>query len=82
MNSLFGTFNQEKALIEAFSVIVITDGSFAALVNGDRNNDIDDSETDRDRLPGWIRHRAGARPRPSWGTGTRSWRASAPSPPA
>ena len=28
---LVGTFNQEKALVEAFSVIVKTDGSFAAL---------------------------------------------------
>ena len=59
-------------------MIVETDESFAALVNSDS----DDSETDRDRLPGWSRHHAGARPRPSWGRGTRSWRASAPSPPA
>ena len=32
MKALVGTFNQEKALVEAFSVIVKTDGSFAALV--------------------------------------------------
>ena len=29
---LVGAFNQEKALVWAFSVIVKTDGSFAALV--------------------------------------------------
>ena len=28
-----GAFNQEKALVAAFSVIVKTDGSFAALVH-------------------------------------------------
>ena len=31
MKALVGAFNQKKALIRAFSVIVITDGSFAAL---------------------------------------------------
>ena len=30
--TLVGAFNQEKALVGAFSVIVKTDGSFAALV--------------------------------------------------
>ena len=35
VNVLVGTFNQEKALVGAFSVIVKTDGSFAALVLGD-----------------------------------------------
>ena len=29
---LVGSFNQEKALVGAFSVIVKTDGSFAALI--------------------------------------------------
>ena len=29
---LIGAFNQEKALLGAFSVIVKTDGSFAALI--------------------------------------------------
>ena len=32
MKVLVGTFNQEKALLGAFSVIVKTDGSFAALI--------------------------------------------------
>ena len=32
MYALVGVFNQEKVLIGAFSVIVKTDGSFAALV--------------------------------------------------
>ena len=32
MKALVGTFNQEKVLVGAFSVIVKTDGSFAALV--------------------------------------------------
>ena len=32
MKALVGAFNQEKALIGAFSVIVKTDGSIAALV--------------------------------------------------
>ena len=32
MKALVGTFNQEKVLVEAFSVIVETDGSFAALL--------------------------------------------------
>ena len=32
MKALVGTFNQEEALVGAFSVIVKTDGSFAALV--------------------------------------------------
>ena len=32
MKALVGTFNQEKALVGAFSVIVKTDGSFAALL--------------------------------------------------
>ena len=32
VNALVGTFNQEKALIGAFFMIVNTDGSFAALV--------------------------------------------------
>ena len=32
MKALVGTFNQEQALAGAFSVIVKTDGSFAALV--------------------------------------------------
>ena len=32
MDHLVGAFNQKKALEEAFSVIVITDGSFAALL--------------------------------------------------
>ena len=32
VKTLVGTFNQEKALVGAFSVIVKTDGSFAALV--------------------------------------------------
>ena len=32
VNLLVGTFNLEKALVEAFSVIVKTDGSFAALL--------------------------------------------------
>ena len=31
MKALVGTFNQEKVLVGAFSVIVKTDGSFAAL---------------------------------------------------
>ena len=31
MKVLVGTFNQEKALVGAFSVIVKTDGSFAAV---------------------------------------------------
>ena len=31
MKALVGAFNQEKALVGAFSVIVKTDGSFAAL---------------------------------------------------
>ena len=31
MKALEGAFNQEKAVVGAFSVIVITDGSFAAL---------------------------------------------------
>ena len=31
VKALEGTFNQEKALVGAFSVIVKTDGSFAAL---------------------------------------------------
>ena len=29
---LVGVFNQEKALVQAFSVTVKTDGSFAALI--------------------------------------------------
>ena len=33
MEVLVGAFNQEKALVGAFSVIVKTDGSFAALVS-------------------------------------------------
>ena len=32
VNTLVGTFNQEKALEGAFSVIMKNDGSFAALV--------------------------------------------------
>ena len=32
MDHLVGAFNQKKALVEAFSVMVITDGSFAALL--------------------------------------------------
>ena len=32
MKAPVGTFNQEKALVGTFSVIVKTDGSFAALV--------------------------------------------------
>ena len=32
VKALVGAFNQEKALLEAFSVIVKTDGSFAALI--------------------------------------------------
>ena len=32
MKTRVGAFNQEKALVGAFSVIVKTDGSFAALV--------------------------------------------------
>ena len=32
MKALADTFNQEKALVGAFSVIVKTDGSFAALI--------------------------------------------------
>ena len=32
MKALVGAFNQEKALAGAFSVIVKSDGSFAALV--------------------------------------------------
>ena len=32
MKALVGTFNHEKALVEVFSMIVITDGSFAALL--------------------------------------------------
>ena len=32
MKELVGAFNQENALVEAFSVIVKTDGSFAALL--------------------------------------------------
>ena len=32
MKELVGTFNQEKVLVGAFSVIVKTDGSFAALL--------------------------------------------------
>ena len=32
VKALVGTFNQKKALVGAFSVIVNTDGSFAALV--------------------------------------------------
>ena len=32
MKVLVGTFNMEKALVGAFSVIVKTDGSFAALL--------------------------------------------------
>ena len=31
VKALVGAFNQEKALVGAFSVIVETDGSFAAL---------------------------------------------------
>ena len=31
MKALVGDFNQKKALVEAFSVIMKTDGSFAAL---------------------------------------------------
>ena len=33
MKVLIGAFNQERALVAAFSVIVKTDGSFAALVH-------------------------------------------------
>ena len=33
--ALVGAFNQEKALVETFSVIVKTDGSFAALLPDD-----------------------------------------------
>ena len=33
MKALVSTFNQEKALVGSFSVIVKTDGSFAALVS-------------------------------------------------
>ena len=36
MKALVGNFNQEKALVGAFSVIVKTDGSFAALVEIER----------------------------------------------
>ena len=32
MKAVEGTFNQEKALVGAFTVFVETDGSFAALV--------------------------------------------------
>ena len=32
VKALVSTFNQEKALVGAFSVIVTTDGSFAALI--------------------------------------------------
>ena len=32
MKALVGTFNQEKALVWTFSVIVRTDGSFVALI--------------------------------------------------
>ena len=35
MKALDSTFNQEKALVGAFSVIVKTDGSFAALLPDD-----------------------------------------------
>ena len=35
---LEGAFNQEKALVGAFSVIVTTDGSFAALVSTTQHN--------------------------------------------
>ena len=31
VKALVGTFNKDKALVEDFSVIVTTDGSFAAL---------------------------------------------------
>ena len=34
MKALVGTFNQEKVLVGAFSMIVKTDGSFAALLPG------------------------------------------------
>ena len=39
MKVLVGAFNQEKALVGAFSVIVKTDGSFAALdnISGERS---------------------------------------------
>ena len=33
VKALVDTFNQEKALVGAFSVIMKTDGSFAALVH-------------------------------------------------
>ena len=33
VKALDSTFNQEKALVDAFSVIVKTDGSFAALAS-------------------------------------------------
>ena len=33
-------FNQEKALVEAFSVIVKTDGSFAALSMNDEEDEV------------------------------------------
>ena len=35
VKALDSTFNQEKALVGAFSVIVKTDGSFAALLSVD-----------------------------------------------
>ena len=33
VKTLVGAFNQEKVLVDAFSVIVKTNGSFAALAN-------------------------------------------------
>ena len=36
MKAVVSAFNQEKAIVGAFSVIVKTDGSYAALVLGGR----------------------------------------------
>ena len=40
MKILVGAFNQEKVLVGAYSVIVKTDGSFAALLMGLESPDL------------------------------------------
>ena len=39
MKALLGTCNQEKALVGAFSMIVKTEGSFAALISSEQQSE-------------------------------------------
>ena len=51
MKTLAGTFNQEKALAGAFSVIVKTDGSLAALHSTQQPQDTEAHHTESEICP-------------------------------